>query len=123
MKYRLLDLLCCPLCKHWPLKLEVFDKNVYKGRKLEGKKPLCRELCAFKGEKIEEGKEDYPCDECITVEVSYGILLCEKCGTWYPIVEEIPVMLVPEKRKHKPYLELYEKWKEKAPEKYKNLEF
>jgi uncharacterized protein YbaR (Trm112 family) len=45
-----------------------------------------------------------------------GALLCERCGRYYPIVDEIPVMLQDELRNRKEDIEFLEKWKEKLPE-------
>ena len=49
-------------------------------------------------------------------EITDGIIICERCNRWYPIIEEIPVMLPDELRKEKEDKEFLEKWKEKVPE-------
>ncbi|MEM4000882.1 MAG: Trm112 family protein, partial [Saccharolobus sp.] len=47
MKYRLMDLLACPMCKHFPLKLFVFsEKEIDRKLSQEDKKPLCELYCA-----------------------------------------------------------------------------
>lgn len=78
MQRRLLDILACPIDRHYPLQL--FDLEL-------------------RGDII----------------VS-GVLACTECGRYYPIVEEIPVMLPDELRSKKDDLTFLEKWKEKLPE-------
>ena len=50
-------------------------------------------------------------------EVTEGLILCAKCGRWYPIIEEIPFMLPDELRNKKEDTAFLLKWKEKIPEK------
>lgn len=45
-----------------------------------------------------------------------GVLLCNQCGRYYPIIDEIPVMLPDNLRSRKEDLEFLEKWKAKIPE-------
>jgi len=77
MKRRLLDILACPICKHYPLELRVFIEK----------------------EEIDE-----------------GILLCSKCGRWYPILETIPHMLPDDLRDEKEDTDFLVKWKKSIPE-------
>ena len=72
-----MDILACPICKHYPLDLYVFDE-----------------------------KE----------EIIEGLIVCQACGRWYPIIEEIPFMLPDELRDGKDDLPFLKKWKEKFPE-------
>jgi len=46
-----------------------------------------------------------------------GVLICSKCNRFYPIVEEIPVMLPDELRKRDEDLKFLSKWADKLPEK------
>ena len=55
MQRKLLDILACPIDKHYPLQLMEFNT-----------------------------KEEVILD---------GVLLCSQCGRYYPIIDEIPVML------------------------------
>jgi uncharacterized protein YbaR (Trm112 family) len=75
---KLLDILACPIDKHYPLELLVFTT-----------------------------REELIVD---------GILLCGECGRYYPIVDEIPVMLPDSLRSRKEDLDFLEKWKGKVPE-------
>ena len=74
---RLLDILACPIDKHFPLRLIEL--------KAEGDK------------------------------VVSGAILCDKCGRFYPIIDEIPVMLPDELRNKKEDLEFLTQWKAQLP--------
>lgn len=49
--------------------------------------------------------------------VSEGILFCPKCFRFYPIIEEIPIMLPDELRDKKQEIEFLKNFKDKLPEK------
>lgn len=49
--------------------------------------------------------------------VKEGVLFCTKCSRFYPIREEIPVMLPDELREKQKDIEFLQKWQEKIPEK------
>ena len=51
--------------------------------------------------------------------VKEGVLFCTKCSRYYPIIDEIPVMLPDELRKDKKDrdIELLKKWQSKIPDK------
>ena len=49
--------------------------------------------------------------------VSEGALFCLKCSRFYPIIEEIPIMLPDELRDKKQEIEFLKKYKETLPEK------
>lgn len=78
MQRKLLDILACPIDKHYPLQLLEFTTR----------------------------------DQLIVD----GVLLCDQCGRYYPIIDEIPVMLPDSLRNRKEDLEFLEKWKGKLPE-------
>ena len=46
-----------------------------------------------------------------------GILFCSKCSRFYPIIEEIPIMLPDELRDKKQEIEFLKKHRDKIPEK------
>ena len=77
MQRRLLDILACPIDKHYPLELFEFSTR----------------------------------DQVIVD----GVLLCHQCGRYYPIIDEIPVMLPDSLRNRKEDLEFLERWKAKIP--------
>jgi uncharacterized protein YbaR (Trm112 family) len=78
MKRRLMEILACPIDKHYPLELHVFEEK----------------------------------DEIVE-----GMLVCVKCGRWYPITDEIPQLLPDDLRESKPELSWLEKWKDRVPQK------
>ncbi len=78
MQRKLLDILACPIDKHYPLKM--FELNV---------------------------KGDIVVD---------GALICTDCGRYYPIVDEIPVMLPDNLRNRKEDLGFLERWSKRLPE-------
>ena len=49
--------------------------------------------------------------------VSEGALFCLKCSRFYPIIEEIPIMLPDELRDKKQEIEFLKKYKDTLPEK------
>lgn len=79
MKRKLLDILACPIDKHYPL--ELYELN---------------------------SKEDVIID---------GLLFCTSCGRYYPIIDEIPVMLPDELRKKEEDLAFLSRWAANLPEK------
>ncbi len=78
MQRKLLDILACPIDKHFPLELLEFD---------------------VRGDVIVE-----------------GVLLCNECARYYPIMDEIPVMLPDELRNKKEDLGFLEKWSAELPQ-------
>jgi len=78
MQRKLLDILACPIDKHYPLDLLEFNT-----------------------------KEDV---------ISDGVLLCSQCSRYYPIIDEIPVMLPDDLRNSKEDLAFLSKWRDKLPE-------
>ncbi|MHC1600888.1 MAG: Trm112 family protein [Candidatus Nezhaarchaeales archaeon] len=116
MKFRLMDLLACPMCKKFPLKLIVFNvESREKPKSLPSKCPL---YCALKGGWVKDvNPSDEECLECFSKEVVEGLIVCEDCYRWYPIIDEIPHMLPDDQRVMDPdeELEFMRKWLEKFP--------
>ena len=44
-----------------------------------------------------------------------GVMICDKCKRFYPIIDEIPVMLPDDLRNKKEDLEFLRKWKDQIP--------
>ena len=78
MQRRLLDILACPIDKHYPLELLEFS---------------------LRGDVIVE-----------------GVLICQACGRYYPIIDEIPVMLPDNLRNMKEDISFLQKWSQKLPD-------
>ncbi len=49
--------------------------------------------------------------------VSEGVIVCTKCSRFYPIIEEIPIMLPDELRDKKLEINFLKKYKKELPEK------
>lgn len=79
MNKKMMDMLVCPIDKHFPL--ELFETKSDSSKVLEGS------------------------------------LYCTKCGRFYPIIEEIPIMLPDELRDKKQETEFLEKNRQSLPQK------
>ena len=111
MKYRLMDLLACPVCKHFPLALYVF--NVRKvGASPKPRK--CELYCGYHSAWVRD-LSGAKCDECWGKEIVNGLLYCENCGRWYPIEDEIPRMLPDDLRDRNKDASFLSKWKARIP--------
>jgi SAM-dependent methyltransferase len=84
MKLRLLDLLQCTECGHAPLELRVFEKKETP-LGVEATAPRCGFFCEFEKE---NGRKD--CTACYQVEIMNGLLLCDRCSRFYPVIDGIP---------------------------------
>jgi uncharacterized protein YbaR (Trm112 family) len=85
MRKSMLDILACPIDKHYPLELEEF-KTI----------------------------EDSSINEILIQE---GILSCPSCNRFFPIIEEIPILLPDELRDRQKDIEFLKIWRERIPEK------
>ena len=61
-----------------------------------------------------EVRHQDPDDDTI---ISEGILFCGKCSRFFPIVDEIPVMLPDELRERQSEIEFLQKWRNNIPDK------
>jgi len=86
----MLDLLACPIDKHYPL--ELFEINI----------------------KREDNNDT---DDITIIE---GILFCNKCYRFYPIIDEIPVLLPDELREKRKDIDFLQKWQNRIPSKVIN---
>ncbi|MEM0065784.1 MAG: Trm112 family protein [Sulfolobales archaeon] len=92
MRYVLLNLLACPMCKSFPLRLLVFEEGVI-DKKFSVKTPFCDLYCGLRGSYLKDLKvEELNCSECVKHDVLWGILHCSHCGRWYPVIDGIPFM-------------------------------
>ncbi len=125
MRYALMNLIACPMCKHFPLKLYVFEERVFE-KEYEVSVPFCDVYCGRKGKNVSELKqEELNCKECVKHDVVAGLLICPKCGRWYPIINGIPLMYPDSKRKHPKVREKEEeflrKYREKLPAELRSI--
>jgi uncharacterized protein YbaR (Trm112 family)/ubiquinone/menaquinone biosynthesis C-methylase UbiE len=93
MNVRILDKLCCPLCRG-ELTLSSF---VEESIKYLQHPPT-----------ILEGEEGYINEENERV-IKEGVLLCQQCKVWYPIYSYVPVLLVFKTYFHKRFAQEYAK--------------
>jgi len=114
LKYRLLDLLACPICKHFPLKLFLFSEKTLE----EAKTPpnVCELYCGLEEKMLSEMAGKPNCEKCYGREIVDALLLCTQCNRWYPVIEEIPHMLPDSLREREEDLSFLRRWKEKIPE-------
>ncbi|HEV2172460.1 MAG TPA: Trm112 family protein, partial [Nitrospira sp.] len=91
MKRRLLDLLCCPICKGW-LQLMVLHETK-RPTPIVPSSAACRERCELHDIQLGKGLAEPNADECAgcySREVDEGFLACKACGLLYPIIEAVP---------------------------------
>lgn len=115
MKYRLMDLLACPIDKDFPLKLIVFQEEERSiGFKHDG--VVCELYCGLKAAYVKDsGLSTEACNECMKKEILNGVLICSKCNRWYPIIDEIPQLLPDELRESNEDISFLRKHAEKIP--------
>ena len=120
MLKRMLDILVCPFDKE--TSLELYELNTRNLEKTDSKiisksNPQNVEL----EESIENKKEDISTNlSSNDVVIEEGILFCNSCSRFYPIVEEIPIILPDELRDKNKDLEFIKKWSDSLPEKVVN---
>lgn len=121
MKKNMLDILACPLDKNYPLELiELNVKELEKEDKVkenyhpvnnDENNPIVKKNNNGEGNKINEIKQN----EKVIIVID-GILYCKKCSRFYPIIDEIPIMLPDELREKEKDLQFLTKWKHSIPE-------
>lgn len=117
----MLDILACPLDKNYPLELiELNVKELEKEDKVkenyhpvnnDENNPIVNKNNNGEGNKINEIKQN----EKVIIVID-GILYCKKCSRFYPIIDEIPIMLPDELREKEKDLQFLTKWKHSIPE-------
>jgi uncharacterized protein YbaR (Trm112 family) len=114
MKYRLLDIIACPICKHFPLELYVFE---YSGGENNSKNIRCELFCAYKKTNVSEQEpSDADCTACAKTSIKNGLLICPNCKKWYPINDEIPALLPDDLRKTEDDLIFLKKYMTSIPQ-------
>ena len=122
MKKNMLDILACPLDKNYPLELiELNVKELEKEDKVkenyhplhnDENTPIVKKNNSGGGNKANEIKRN---DNKVIIVID-GILYCKKCSRFYPIIDEIPIMLPDELREKEKDLQFLTKWKHSIPE-------
>jgi uncharacterized protein YbaR (Trm112 family) len=118
LKYRLMDILACPICKAFPLELQVLE--AFKGEAKRRDKVGCELYCVYNGGMIKEiQKPDLveDCEVCFSYDLKEASLACPKCGRWYPVMDGIPHMLPDELRNESEDRQFLEKYRDRLQEK------
>jgi len=98
VRYVLLNLLACPMCRSFPLKLYIFEEVVI-DKKFSVRTPFCDLYCASRGAYVKDLQVgELNCSECVRHDITWGLLYCTKCGRWYPVIDGIPFMYPDELR-------------------------
>jgi uncharacterized protein YbaR (Trm112 family) len=113
MKYRLMDLLACPICRNFPLELYAFRTRRIE---VELDQVRCEIYCSYASKMLNELEGEPACSECWRLEIVDGILFCSSCGRWYPIEAEIPRMLPDNLRDRNEDLKFLAAWRSHIPE-------
>jgi uncharacterized protein YbaR (Trm112 family) len=107
MRKSLLEILACPIDKHSPL--ELFEINVHPANESSSdKQSENRETLG------EQTDNDTTYDNAI---VKDGVLFCSRCSRFFPIIDEIPIMLPDELREREKDLQFLLEWETKLPSK------
>ncbi len=114
MKKNLLDILACPLDKNYPLELFEFNtKEIHaKNNEDQQHRPSPQKIDNKFNDKIEQNENTTTTTDITTVIID-GMLYCNKCNRFYPIVEEIPILLPDDLRDKNKDIEFLNKWKNK----------
>jgi uncharacterized protein len=107
MRKSLLEILACPIDKHSPL--ELIEINVY----------LTNELSSDKRSDNRKtlGELTYNDTTYDNVIVKEGVLFCSRCSRFFPIIDEIPIMLPDELREREKDMRFLREWETKIPSK------
>jgi uncharacterized protein YbaR (Trm112 family) len=107
MRKSLLEILACPIDKHSPL--ELFEINVHLANESSSdKQSENREMLE------EQTDNDTAYDNVIVKE---GVLFCSRCSRFFPIIDEIPIMLPDDLREREKDLQFLLEWETKIPSK------
>ena len=115
----MLDILACPIDKNYPLDLIELHVKEFENDILRESNFLNDDKNSKNNNLVINQEND------ITGEVTKdkiiviieGILYCKKCLRFYPIIDEIPIMLPDELREKEKDLEFLNKWKNNIPQK------
>jgi uncharacterized protein len=121
MKKHMLDILACPIDKNYPLDLiELNVKDLEKEFLKENNHPINNEEeqnnIIKKNNRDKVNQENEIKDKEKVIVIIDGILYCKKCSRFYPIIDEIPIMLPDELREKEKDLQFLKKWKNYIPE-------
>ena len=123
----MLDILACPMDKNYPLDLIEFHVKEFENNNLrnlrESKFKFSNDNKKIKKNNLTVSQEFDDIrgvinkDKEKVIVIVEGILYCKKCLRFYPIIDEIPIMLPDELREKEKDLEFLNKWKNNIPQK------
>lgn len=122
MNKKLLEILVCPFDKETSLDLIEFKtgSEIFKGTitSLNENDTSHSKISESKNQNstgIQDKENQRTVKEEETKIVEEGLLLCKKCCRFYPIIEEIPIILPDDLRDKKKDIEFLKKWKGSIP--------
>ena len=107
MRKSLLEILACPIDKHTPI--ELFEINVRSTNKSSIDKQ--------DENGITQDERTYNHTSYENVIIKDGVLFCSRCSRFFPIIDEIPIMLPDELREREKDLQFLLEWETKLPSK------
>ncbi len=107
MRKSLLEILACPIDKHSPL--ELYEINTHQA------KEFASGIRSENEQRLNE--QDINDTTYDSVIVKEGVLFCSRCSRFFPIIDEIPVMLPDELREKEKDLQFLKEWEAKIPSK------
>jgi uncharacterized protein len=117
----MLDILACPMDKNYPLDLIELHVKEYESDNLRESKSKSHYYNKKTKKNNLTGNQEI--DDMIgkinkdkVIVIIEGILYCKKCLRFYPIIDEIPIMLPDELREKEKDLEFLNKWKNNIPQ-------
>lgn len=105
MRKSLLEILACPIDKHSPL--ELFEINAYPESASED--PSKEKIVLEKQTDLDPMRNN--------IIVKEGILFCIRCSRFFPIIDEIPILLPDELREREKDLRFLLEWESQIPSK------
>ena len=107
MRKSLLEILACPIDKHSPL--ELYEINTHQAQEFAS---------GIRSENEQSLKEQDTNDTTYdNVIVKEGVLFCSRCSRFFPIIDEIPIMLPDELREREKDMRFLLEWETKIPSK------
>jgi len=118
----MLDILACPMDKNYPLDLIELQVKEFENNNLRGSDFLNDDKTSKKKNLVinQENETRGEGTKGKIIIIIEGILYCKKCLRFYPIIDEIPIMLPDELREKEKDLEFLNKWKNNIPQKILN---
>jgi uncharacterized protein YbaR (Trm112 family) len=114
----MLDILACPMDKNYPLDLIELQVKEFENDNLRESDFLNDDKTSKKNNLVINQENDIRGEGTIDkiIIIIEGILYCKKCLRFYPIIDEIPIMLPDELREKEKDLEFLNKWKNNIPQ-------